>query len=307
MISIFAPDGIGEVGPGTDLVAAISAAVSRTEQGPLRPGDLVVVTSKIVSKAEDRYADAADRETAITVETRSVVAQRGPMRIVRTHTGLTLAAAGVDTSNVEQGRVLLLPSDPDASAARLAAGLAETAGGPVGVVVSDTAGRPWRLGQTDHAIGAAGVRVLAAYAGQVDGHGNELAVTSMALADEVAAAADLVKGKLAGRPVAVLRGLPELVGPQPAETAGAAAILRTGRDDLFSYGSREAVLAALCRALGVPEAYPDLVGAEPEAAADALLARGDLPADPAALLRRLLDVAQHLGAPVATSPSAPPG
>ena len=268
----------------------------------------MVVTSKIVSKAEDRYADAADRETAITVETRSVVAQRGPMRIVRTHTGLTLAAAGVDTSNVEQGRVLLLPSRPG-RLRRPAGGRSRRgrrwSGGGRGV--SDTAGRPWRLGQTDHAIGAAGVRVLAAYAGQVDGHGNELAVTTMALADEVAAAADLVKGKLAGRPVAVLRGLPELVGPQPAETAGAAAILRTGRDDLFSHGSREAVLAALCRALGVPEAYPDLVGAEPEAAADALLARGDLPADPAALLRRLLDVAQHLGAPVATSPSAPPG
>jgi coenzyme F420-0:L-glutamate ligase/coenzyme F420-1:gamma-L-glutamate ligase len=129
----------------------------------------------------------------------------------------------------------------------------------------------------------------------------------MALADELAAAADLVKGKLAGRPVAVLRGLAELVGPQPDEVSGAAAILRTGREDLFSHGSREAVLAALCRALGVPEAYPDLVGVDAEAAANALLARGDIPAEPAALVRRLLDVAQRLGAGDATETSGPPG
>ncbi|HEY5981448.1 MAG TPA: coenzyme F420-0:L-glutamate ligase [Microlunatus sp.] len=304
---LFAPDGIGEVGPGTELVAAITAAVATDVHGPLRPGDIVVVTSKIISKAEDRYVEAADRETAITSQARSVVAQRGPMRIVRTHTGLTLAAAGVDTSNVEPGRILLLPVDPDASAERLAAGLGEAVGGQVGVIVSDTAGRPWRLGQTDHAIGAAGVRVLAAYAGQLDGYGNELAVTTMALADELAAAADLVKGKLAGRPVAVLRGLAELVGPQPAEREGAAAILRTGREDLFSHGSREAVLAALCRALEVPEAYAELVGADPESAAEALLAQGAVPGDPATLIRRLLDVAQHLGGSEPTGSAAPPG
>ncbi|HEY5785602.1 MAG TPA: coenzyme F420-0:L-glutamate ligase [Microlunatus sp.] len=307
MVLLFAPDGVGEVGPGTDLIGTITAAVTADDRGPLQPGDVVVVTSKVISKAEDRYADAADRESAITAETRSVVAQRGPMRIVRTHTGLTLAAAGVDTSNVESGRILLLPVDPDASAERLAAGLSEAVGGDVGVIISDTAGRPWRLGQTDHAIGAARVRVLAPYAGQVDSYGNELAVTTMALADELAAAADLVKGKLGGRPVAVLRGLAELVGPQPPETSGAVAILRTGREDLFSHGAREAVLAALCRALGVPQAYPDLVGADPESAADALLERGDLAGDPVVLVRRLLDIAQHLGALEATGTSASPG
>jgi len=307
MVVLFAPDGIGEVRPGTDLVMAIATAAAAAEHGPLRPGDIVVITSKIVSKAEDRYADAADREAAITRATRAVVAQRGAMRIVRTYTGLTLAAAGVDNSNVEAGRILLLPVDPDASAERLAAGLSEAAGGDVGVIISDTAGRPWRLGQTDHAIGAARVRVLAPYAGQTDGYGNELAVTTMALADELAAAADLVKGKLAGRPVAVLRGLPELVGPQPAEASGAAAILRTGREDLFSHGSREAVLAALCRALEVPEAYEVLVGVDAESAADELLTRGDLPADPAVLIRRLLDVAQCLGAGEAAGTSGPPG
>jgi len=307
MVLLFAPGGLGEIGPDTELIAAITAAVAADAQGPLQPGDIVVITSKIISKAEDRYADTADREAAITEATRTVVAQRGPMRIVRTHTGLTLAAAGVDTSNVEPGRILLLPVDPDASAERLAAGLSEAVGGDVGVVISDTAGRPWRLGQTDHAIGAARVRVLAPYAGQVDDYGNELAVTTMALADELAAAADLVKGKLAGRPVAVLRGLAELVGPQPGEASGAVAILRTGREDLFSHGSREAVLAALCRALGVPEAYPDLVGVDAEAAANALLAAGDVAGEPADLVRRLLDVAQRLGAGEAAETSGPPG
>ncbi len=306
MVLLFAPGGLGEVTPTTDLVTEI-LRVTDADHGPLRPGDIVVITSKIISKAEGRYAEAADRDAAITEATRAVVAQRGAMRIVRTHAGLTLAAAGVDTSNVEPGRILLLPVDPDASAERLAAGLSEAVGGDVGVIISDTAGRPWRLGQTDHAIGAARVTVLAPYAGQVDAYGNELAVTTMALADELAAAADLVKGKLAGRPVAVLRGLPALVGSQPAESAGAAAILRTGREDLFSHGAREAVLAALCRALGVPEAYQDLVGADAEAAAEALLARGDLPTDPAVLVGRLLEVAQGLGATEATGTSGPPG
>ena len=259
----------------------------------------MIVTSKIISKAEDRYADAADRETAIAAESTHVVAQRGSMRIVRTRTGLTIAAAGVDNSNVEQGRILLLPLDPDASAERLAAGLSEAAGGDVGVIVSDTAGRPWRIGQTDHAIGAARVRVLESYAGATDDYGNELAVTTMALADELAAAADLVKGKLAGRPVAVIRGRSDLVGPQPNDASTAKAVVRTGPGDLFSHGSREAVLAALCAALGVPEAYQDLVGADPQTAAAQLLqlaARQDgrFPADPAELVRALLTAATHL-------------
>lgn len=297
MVLLFAPDGIGEIGPSSDLVVEIADAVAADDHGPLRPGDIVVITSKIISKAEGRYVHATDREDAITAETRSIVAQRGSLRIVRTRAGLTIAAAGVDASNVEPGRALLLPIDPDASAARLAVGLEAVAGGAVGVIVSDTAGRPWRLGQTDHAIGAAGVRVLESYAGQLDGYGNELAVTTMALADELAATADLVKWKLAGRPVAVIRGLAELVGPQPPERSGAGAIVRTGRDDLFSHGSREAVLAALCRALGLPEAYPDLVGQDPETALATLLSKGVLPVDPADLVRRLVHESQHLGVP----------
>lgn len=297
MITLFAPAGIGEVGPGTDLVAVVAAAVAADDHGPLQPGDIVVITSKIISKAENRYADAADREMVITEESRSVVAQRGPLRIVRTRSGLTIAAAGVDSSNVEPGRILLLPLDPDRSADRLATGLSTAAGGPVGVIVSDTAGRPWRLGQTDHAIGAAQITVLEGYAGRSDPYGNELVVTTVALADELAAAADLVKQKLAGRPVAVIRGLADLVGRQPADGGGAAAIARTGPDDLFSHGSREAVLAALCRALGRPEAYAELVGLNPSAAAESLLGQATLPTDPAELVRRLLAAAGRLGAP----------
>ena len=288
-IALFAPAGIGEVTPGADLVVLIADAVSADGHGPLRPGDIIVVTSKIISKVEDRYADAADREAAITAESTRTVAQRGPMRIVRTRTGLTIAAAGVDNSNVEPGRILLLPLDPDASAERLAAGLSQAVGGDVGVIVSDTAGRPWRLGQTDHAIGAARVRVLESYAGRTDPYGNELAVTTIALADELAAAADLVKRKLAGRPVAVIRGLGELVGPQPETATGGSAIVRNGPGDLFDYGSREAVLATLCRVLGVPEAYEDLVGVEPQTAIAELLQTGMLPVDPADLIRALLD------------------
>lgn len=294
MVLVFAPDGFPEVTPTTDLAAEIDRAVADDEHGPLQPGDIVVVTSKIVSKAEGRYAEAQDREAAISAESTAVVARRGAMRIVRTRTGLTIAAAGVDSSNVERGRILLLPVDPDASAARLATALGAAADGEVGVIVSDTAGRPWRLGQTDHAIGAAGVRVLESYAGRVDGYGNELAVTTMALGDELAAAADLVKSKLAGRPVAVIRGLGELVGP-PGSVAGAASIVRTGRDDLFSHGSREAVLAALCRTLGVPQAYEDLLGGDPETVAERLLARATPPTDPAALVRALLAEAAALG------------
>lgn len=300
-IAIFAPAGIGEVTPGVDLVALIAGATSDDEHGPLQPGDIVVVTSKIISKAENRYADTADREAIITAESARTVARRGAMRIVRTRTGLTIAAAGVDNSNVEQGRILLLPVDPDASAERLVVGLSEAAGGAVGVIVSDTAGRPWRLGQTDHAIGAAGVRVLASYAGETDGYGNELAVTTMALADELAAAADLVKQKLAGRPVAVIRGRGDLVmtrstveSTYSAEQVTARAIVRAGPGDLFSHGAREAVLAALCDALGVPEAYEALVGTDPQTAARQLSQTGRLPVDASELVRTLLEAATQL-------------
>jgi coenzyme F420-0:L-glutamate ligase/coenzyme F420-1:gamma-L-glutamate ligase len=173
------------------------------------------------------------------------VARRGPTTIARTRHGLTLAAAGVDASNVPAGRVVLLPVDPDASARSLRRRLAELTGRVVGVVVTDTAGRAWREGQTDIAVGAAGIQVTESFAGRTDPHGNQLAVTAPAVADEVAGAAELAQGKLAGRPFAVLRGRPDLVLAAGDDGPGAAALVRPDHADLFGYGSREAVLRAL--------------------------------------------------------------
>ena len=256
MIEVFAPAGIAEIVAGDDLAAIVIDAVAADPQGPLQDGDIVVITSKIVSKAEGRAVPAADRETMIAAEAVRTVALRGTTAIVRTRTGLTLAAAGVDRSNVEPASVLLLPVDPDASAARLRMALEEHTGLGLGVIISDTAGRPWRIGQTDQAIGVAGVRAVRDYAGVTDGYGNPLRVTVMALADELAGAADLVKGKLDSRPVAVVRGLAGLVGDPGGTAAG---LVRPAAEDLFPLGSREAVLAAALIALGRPEAYEDLV------------------------------------------------
>jgi coenzyme F420-0:L-glutamate ligase/coenzyme F420-1:gamma-L-glutamate ligase len=209
----------------------------------LADGDVVVVTSKVVSKAEGRVVAAADREDAITAETVRVVATRetprGTTRIVETSHGLVMAAAGVDASNTPAGTVVLLPVDPDASARALRAGLMGAAGVRLGVVVTDTLGRPWREGVTDAAIGAAGVQVLDDHRGRVDAHGNTLEMTVTAVADEIAAAAELVSGKLGGAPVSVVRGLDVFVldddGP------GARAIVRRPEDDLFRLGTAEAL------------------------------------------------------------------
>ncbi|MGX2996870.1 coenzyme F420-0:L-glutamate ligase [Streptomyces sp. JNUCC 64] len=242
---VWAVPGIGEVAPGDDLAKLIAAA----EPG-LADGDVVLVTSKIVSKAEGRIVAAADREAAIDAETVRVVARRGALRIVENRLGLVMAAAGVDASNTPGGTVLLLPEDPDASARALRDGLYDALGVRVGVVVTDTSGRPWRSGLTDIAIGAAGVRVLDDLRGGVDTHGNPLAVTVVATADELAAAGDLVKGKTAGLPVAVVRGLARVVhpdddGPDPAVDRGARALVREARDDMFRLGTSEAVREAV--------------------------------------------------------------
>jgi len=256
VIRIFAPAGIGEVDPETDLAAVLTDAVAEDPDGPLAEGDILVVTSKIVSKAEGRAAPAAEWEQVISAETVRTVARRGSTRIVRTRAGLVLAAAGVDSSNVAPGTVLRLPEDPDASAARLREALQRRTGVRLGLVVSDTAGRPWRVGQTDQAIGAAGIRTIEAYAGREDPYGNRLEVTARALADELAAAADLAKGKLAGRPVAVVRGLGHLLADTPQ---GARALVRPSGGDMFGYGSRESVLAAALATAGRLDAYEGLV------------------------------------------------
>ncbi|MFC0678667.1 coenzyme F420-0:L-glutamate ligase [Lysobacter korlensis] len=236
--SVFAIDGIPEVRPGDDLAAVVGDALD----GSLADGDILVVTSKIVSKAEGRKVSAADREDAITAETVRVVATRahpgGMTRIVENRQGLVLAAAGVDSSNTPEGTVLLLPEDPDGSARALCVALRERFGVRLGVVVSDTLGRPWRLGQTDVAIGAAGVVVLDDLRGSEDAGGRRLEATIVAVADELAAAAELVKGKADGRPVAVIRGLAHLVTEQDAP--GARSIVRPSSEDLFRQGSDEA-------------------------------------------------------------------
>ncbi|MFE3584377.1 coenzyme F420-0:L-glutamate ligase [Streptomyces vinaceus] len=228
--------GIPEVRPGDDLAALIAAA----EPG-LRDGDVLLVTSKIVSKAEGRIVRADSREEAIDAETVRVVARRGALRIVENRQGLVMAAAGVDASNTEPGTVLLLPEDPDASAAAIRAALRGLLGVDVGVIVTDTFGRPWRTGLTDVAIGSAGVRVLDDLRGGTDDRGNPLSATIVATADELAAAGDLVKGKASGLPVAVVRGLAHVLG----EGASAADLVRAPADDMFRLGTSEAVREAV--------------------------------------------------------------
>ena len=231
--------GLPEFRPGDELAAAIAAAAPW-----LRDNDIVVVTSKVVSKCEGRIVDApADPEERDTLrrkliddEAVRVLARKGRTLITENSLGLVQAAAGVDGSNVDAAELALLPVDPDASAAALRDGLRQRLGVTVGVVVTDTMGRAWRNGQTDFAIGAAGLAVLHGYAGSHDRHGNELIVTEIAVADEVAAAADLVKGKLTGIPVAVVRGL----APE-ADGSTARTLLRPGEEDLFWLGTEEAM------------------------------------------------------------------
>ncbi|TXS69449.1 coenzyme F420-0:L-glutamate ligase [Streptomyces sp. sk2.1] len=228
-----------EVRAGDDLAKLIAAA----EPG-LVDGDVLLVTSKIVSKAEGRIVEATDREAAIDAETVRVVARRGTLRIVENRQGLVMAAAGVDASNTPAGTVLLLPEDPDASARAIRDGLRDSLGVEVGVVVTDTFGRPWRSGLTDVAIGAAGVLVLDDLRGGTDAYGNPLSATVVATADELASAGDLVKGKAAGLPVAVVRGLGHVV--DPADSAGGArALVRGAADDMFRLGTSEAVREAV--------------------------------------------------------------
>lgn len=232
--------GIPEITAGDDLAAIIGDALDAA--GGMQDGDILAVTSKVVSKAEGRAIAAADREDAITAQTVRLVASRphanGVTRIVENPLGLVMAAAGVDGSNTPDGVVLLLPEDPDASARVLCAALRERFGVALGIVITDTLGRAWRIGQTDAAIGAAGLRVVEDWRGRTDANGVALEATIVAVADEIAAAADLVKGKASAVPVAVVRGLGHLVGALDAP--GARALVRPAEEDLFRVGSDEA-------------------------------------------------------------------
>jgi coenzyme F420-0:L-glutamate ligase/coenzyme F420-1:gamma-L-glutamate ligase len=244
--TVWGVTGVPEIGPGDDLVALIAAAIEASlaedPDAALRDGDILVVTSKIVSKAEGMQVPVADREKAIAGDTVRIVAERvhpgGTTKIVETRHGLIMAAAGIDTSNVPDGLALRLPEDPDRSARALCAGLRERFGVALGVIVTDTLGRPWRVGQTDVAIGAAGMLVTDDLRGGVDANGRPLNVTITVLADELAGAADLVKGKTSGIPVAVVRGLGRLVAGLDAP--GARTLVRSVDDDMFRFGSAEA-------------------------------------------------------------------
>jgi len=207
--------GIGEVVPGAELAGLVAGALApaRTGGPELRDGDVVVVTQKIVSKAEGRlvavdHADPAAKVGLVEKESVRVLRRRGDLVISETRHGFVCANAGVDLSNVADGTAALLPDDPDRSARRIRAGLLNALGVDVGVIVSDTFGRPWRRGVTDVAIGCAGVAAVVDLRGTLDAGGRALVATEVCVADEIASAAELVMGKDRGVPVALVRGVP---------------------------------------------------------------------------------------------------
>lgn len=244
--SVWAVPGIPEVRTGDDLAALIADAIAaQTASDPdlaLASGDILVVASKIVAKAEGRLVPATDRDKIIADDTVRVVAERvtpnGITRIVETRQGLIMAAAGIDMSNVPDGYALRLPEDPDRSARQLCAALRARLNIDLGLIVTDTFGRPWRVGQTDVAIGAAGLKLSEDLRGGTDANGRPLHATIAVLADEIAGAADLVKGKAEGLPVAVVRGLGRLV--RSLDAPGARSLVRPLEEDMFRFGTAEA-------------------------------------------------------------------
>jgi coenzyme F420-0:L-glutamate ligase/coenzyme F420-1:gamma-L-glutamate ligase len=315
--------GIGDVTAGDDLAALITGAAPW-----LRDGDVLVVTSKIVSKAEGQLIEVpadgperdAARERALVSETARVVARRGPTAIVQTHHGFVMAAAGIDASNVDKTHLVLLPADPDASARGLRAAMLER-GLDVAVIVSDTMGRAWRNGLTDVALGAAGIEPFRDHRGEIDPYGNELQLTEMAVIDELAAAGELVKGKMDQVPVAVVRGYPSSgLGDSASGRAGAAALLRDAASDMFSLGTAEARADGLRAAATLPNAattghpLPDDAGDADTATNGPMADRtwvGGLrgaPIDLAAVDRALATVAGSIAPGTAIGPAeVPPG
>lgn len=196
--------GLPEVEADADLASLLVEAAADVS---LEDRDVIVVTQKVVSKAEGRVAPAEDKRDVIASESKRVLRRTiGGMVISETRHGFVCANAGVDESNVEPGKVALLPSDPDASARRIRARVEHLTGMQIGVVISDTFGRAWRLGQTDVAVGVAGIDPFNDYRGTADAQGRELHATRIAVADELAGAAELVMGKAAGICAAIVRG-----------------------------------------------------------------------------------------------------
>ncbi|HUF83282.1 MAG TPA: coenzyme F420-0:L-glutamate ligase [Acidimicrobiia bacterium] len=226
-------EGIPEIRPG-DVIAELVLAAAREQGTPLIDADCLVVTQKIVSKAEGRLvaldpSDAAARRALIESESARVLRRRGELVISETRHGFVCANAGVDLSNVDEGSAALLPVEPDRSAKRIRDAVRAHAGVEVAVVVSDTFGRAWRQGLTDVAIGVSGLAGVVDLRGQRDARGRELLVTEVAVADEVASAAELVMGKTAGIPVAIVRGLDRAW----LRDGTARELVRPPADDLF--------------------------------------------------------------------------
>jgi len=224
-ISITPLQGIPEVRPGDDLAALIAdAAGSQT----LRDGDVLVVAQKVVSKAEGRLLPGSDRRVAALGESVRVLRRQGEMVISETRQGFVCANAGVDASNVEGDNIVLLPLDPDLSARRLRAQLRNLLGVEVAVIVSDTFGRAWRIGQTNVAIGVAGLEPFIDYRGTTDSEGRDLSATRICIADELSGAAEMVMGKTTGICAAIVRGAPVILG-----RGAATEIARPPSEDLF--------------------------------------------------------------------------
>ncbi|MDJ0664667.1 MAG: coenzyme F420-0:L-glutamate ligase [Acidimicrobiia bacterium] len=230
MIQIFPIAGIPEVEEGADVASLILEAVASSDL-ELQTGDVLVVTHKVVSKAEGRFIEASDEQSyrkAVESEARAILRRRGDLVITQTHHGFICANAGVDRSNVPGERAVLLPVDPDRSAHMIRMKIQQGVGIDIPVVISDTFGRPWRRGQTDVAIGISGLEAISDHRGQPDAEGRTMEATEVAIVDEIAAAADLAMGKAARVPAAIIRGVDWRHG-----SARATDLVRPPQEDMF--------------------------------------------------------------------------